>query len=135
MYRDYKLFDYENCSSAHENKFSKIESLNLNYDIFKNVCLDVVNKCAPLKKQYIRSNHVEYVDKELGYSQWENTSSNETKALTKSMNLHILEIGTLNQLLIRGSYNEIKFSKKSISQWQIYVLCDRFILYTLSSLS
>ena len=50
-----------------------------------------------------------------GYSQWENTSSNETKALTKSMNLHILETGTLNQLLIRGSYNEIKFSKKLIS--------------------
>ena len=50
MYRNYKLFDYESCSSAHENKFSKIESLNLNYDIFKNVCLDVVNKCAPLKK-------------------------------------------------------------------------------------
>ena len=38
------------------------------------------------------------------------------------MNMHISEIGTLNQLIIRGSYTEINFSKKLRSLWQICVL-------------
>ena len=42
----------------------------------------------------------------------ENISSNKTKTLTKSVNMNIWEIGTFNQLLIRGSYTPIKFSKK-----------------------
>ena len=32
--------------------------------------------------------------------------------------------------ILRGSYTEIKFSKKSISYLQNSVLCDRSILYT-----
>ena len=43
----------------------KIRSLTLNYDIFKNVCMDAINKHAPLKRKYIRANHAEYMDKEL----------------------------------------------------------------------
>ena len=42
----------------------------------------------------------------------EKVPSNEIQALTKSMNMEILVAGTLNQLFIRGSYTEIKFSKK-----------------------
>ena len=42
----------------------------------------------------------------------ENISSNKTKTLTESMNMNNWEIGTFNQLLIRGSYTSIKFSKK-----------------------
>ena len=38
---------------------------------------------------------------------------NKTQALTESINIDILVIGTLNQLLIRGSYNKITFGKKS----------------------
>ena len=38
-------------------------------------------------------------------------SSNETNALTKSMNIRIWEIGTLNQPFIRGSYNELNVDK------------------------
>ena len=41
----------------------------------------------------------------------ENTTSNKTKALTKRINKHIWEIGTLNQIFIRGSYTDIKFTK------------------------
>ena len=33
------------------------------------------------------------------------------------MNMLIWEIGTLNQIFIRGSYTEIKFSKKLIGCW------------------
>ena len=36
-------------SNELENEFSKIGSLTLNYEIFKNVCVDVINKHAPLK--------------------------------------------------------------------------------------
>ena len=48
-----------------ENKLSKIGSLTLNYDIFKNGCMDVINKHATLKRKCIRANHSEYMDKEL----------------------------------------------------------------------
>ena len=41
----------------------------------------------------------------------ENTTSNKTKALTKRINKHIWEIGALNQIFIRGSYTDIKFTK------------------------
>ena len=42
----------------------------------------------------------------------ENTPSNKTEALTKSINMYVWVIGASNQLFIRGSYNQIKFSKK-----------------------
>ena len=45
-------------------------------------------------------------------SQREKISSSKTKALTKSMNMDIWVAGTLNLVFIRGSYDEIKFSKK-----------------------
>ena len=38
--------------------------------------------------------------------------SNKTPAHTKSMNIDIWVVGTLNQLFIRGSDTETKFSKK-----------------------
>ena len=41
----------------------------------------------------------------------ENTPSNKTKVLTKSMNTYIWEIGTVNQLFVRGSYTQTKFKK------------------------
>ena len=45
------------------------------------------------------------------YTHRENTPLNKTKALTKSMNMPICEIGTPNQLFIRGSYTDITFKK------------------------
>ena len=41
-----------------------------------------------------------------------NAPSNKTQVITKSMNMEIWEVGTMNQLFIRGYYTEIKFSKK-----------------------
>ena len=43
----------------------------------------------------------------------EKTSSNETPALTESMKMDIWVVRTLNQLFIRGSQTETKFSKKN----------------------
>ena len=51
-YREYKYFDNEKFSNELENELSKIGSLTLNYGIFKNVCIDSVNKYAPLKRKY-----------------------------------------------------------------------------------
>ena len=42
----------------------------------------------------------------------ENAPSNKTEALTKSMNICISVVGTLNQLFVRGSHNEKIFLKK-----------------------
>ena len=42
----------------------------------------------------------------------ENTHSNKTQPLTKSMNKDIWVIGTMKQLFVRGSYTLIKFSKQ-----------------------
>ena len=64
-YRDYKYFDSEMFSNELENELRKLGSLTLNYDIFKNVCMDAINKHAPLKGKYIRANQAEYMDKEL----------------------------------------------------------------------
>ena len=65
IYRDYKYFDNEMFSIELENELSKIGLLILNYDIFKNVCMGVINKHVPLKRKYIRANHAEYMDMEL----------------------------------------------------------------------
>ena len=54
MYRDYKYFDNEKLSNELENEISKIGSLTLSYDSFKNACVDAVNKLAPFKKKYVR---------------------------------------------------------------------------------
>ena len=46
----------------------------------------------------------------------EKAPSNEAQALMKSMSMDIWVVGTLNlvfvRVFVRGSYNEIKFSKK-----------------------
>ena len=47
----------------------------------------------------------------LNYIHMEKDPTNETSALTKSMNMNIWIIGTSNQLFIRGSYAETKFPK------------------------
>ena len=65
----------------------------------------------------------------------ENTPSNKTKALTKRMNMYIWAIDILNQLFLRDSYTQIKFSEKSSIQWQKFILCDGSILYPPFNLS
>ena len=41
-----------------------------------------------------------------------NTPSSKTQVLTKSINLYIWEIGTLQQLFLRGFYDQIEVSKR-----------------------
>ena len=58
------MYCNEKFSNEVKNERSKIGSSTLNFEIFKNVCLDVVNKTATLKKKYISENHAVYMDKE-----------------------------------------------------------------------
>ena len=44
----------------------------------------------------------------------ENTPSNKTRALTKSMNRYVWVIGTINQLFIRCSYNTQIFKENKV---------------------
>ena len=44
----------------------------------------------------------------------ENALKNKTQELTKSMNMNIWVLSILNQLFVRGSYTEIKFSKNKV---------------------
>ena len=64
-----------------------------------------------------------------------NAISNKTETFTKSINMHICAICTLNQLFIRGSCTQIKFSKKWSSQWQKSFPFDTSILYSPFNLS
>ena len=64
----------------------------------------------------------------------EKAPSNEAQVLTKSMSMNFWVVGTLNLVFVRGSYNEIKFSKKK-SSWKNSVLFVRSILYSLFYLS
>ena len=43
--------------------------------------------------------------------------------------MYFWEIGMLNQLFFRDSYNQIKFSKKLSSWWQAPIICDGSMSY------
>ena len=60
----------------------------------------------------------------------ENTLSNKTETLTKSLNIYIWAIGTLNQIFLRGCHIQIKFFKKLSGQWKTSLLFDMPILYS-----
>ena len=54
------------------------------------------------------------VKKESKDSQRENALSNKTQALTKSLNMDIWVVGTVNQLFKRGSCDKVKLSKNKV---------------------
>ena len=55
--------------------------------------------------------------------------SNETPAFKKSVNMDIRVVGTSNQIFLKVSETQTKFSKNESSYWQNSVLCNRSILY------
>ena len=58
---------------------------------------------------------VTYWPRFINDTQGEKAPSNKTLVLTKSTNMGIWAVDTTNQLFIRGSWTEIKFSKKQSS--------------------
>ena len=61
----------------------------------------------------------------------EKARSNKTPALTKSMNMDIWVVSTSNQLFIRGSETETKFSNKVITDKTPFFVMVHFVLTTL----
>ena len=67
--------------------------------------------------------------------------TNETQAFTKSINMNISVVRTLNQLFIRGSFTEIKFSRKKAaskvakldSLWYVHFELPILFILTLTS--
>ena len=59
--------------------------------------------------------------------------SSKTEVIMKSMNMYIWALGTLNQLLIRGTYTQINFSKKKwSSQWQKFIFYRSIFVFILA---
>ena len=63
----------------------------------------------------------------------EKAPSNKNPALTKSMNMDIWIVATSNQLFIRSSYTETKFSKKQSSYWQKLCSLWKCCIFNLST--
>ena len=63
----------------------------------------------------------------------EKAPSNKNPALTKSMNMDIWVVATSNQLFIRSSYTETKFSKKQSSYWQKLCSLWKCCIFNLST--
>ena len=61
-YRDYKIFDQD---LFREELAEKLYGCDTCYDIFEEIFINVLNKHAPLKKKFLRANHVPYMTKTL----------------------------------------------------------------------
>ena len=73
--------------------------------ITKSSILDIATALDPPLMNHFNYIRIKWYFKD---TRRENTPSNEIKALTKSMNMPICEVGTLNQLFVRDFYAEIK---------------------------
>ena len=82
------------------------------------------------KLEYSEFYNVSINDFNIKNSHREKAPSNKTQPLTKTMNMDIWVVGTVNQFFIRDSNIETKFSKKQSSYWQNSVLCDRSLSYS-----
>ena len=86
-------------------------SLNNPAKVNQGITIPVLKKCFEEKNQ---DEAFIWAFKSFKDTHRENTLSDKTETLTKSMNIYILAISILNQLFIRGSYTQIKFSKNEV---------------------
>ena len=66
QYIDHKKFDY---TIFNNNLCKQIENFNfseLDFATLRKIFIEILDKLAPLKKKYIRSNHSKFVTKEIG---------------------------------------------------------------------
>ena len=64
-YRIYKSFDEKKFRCLFKKHLNDINTDEITVDIFKMTFLNVINKFAPLKKEYLRANHSHFVKREL----------------------------------------------------------------------
>ena len=104
------------------------------------MCLAIFGRCALKVENLIRCQSKYFLPYFLKDTHREIEPLNKTPAFTKSMNMDIWVVGTSNQLFIRGSYTETKFSKKSEhlleklrSLWQVHFALPMIFVLTLAS--
>ena len=125
-----KIIKYRNYKGFNETKFrselTNILDLNIhesrNIEFFKNIFLKVLNKHAPIKTKYLRTNHSPFVTKELSKAimlrsklenQYLKCKSEETRACYKiQKNLYV----TLLRKDKRDCYENIELGKVSDSK-------------------
>ena len=77
FYRKYKNFRNDLFRSELENELSNYDTNNIEYDIFLRTFLKILDKYAPMKKKYLKTNHATFMTKEVGKtimirSKWRN---------------------------------------------------------------
>ena len=96
-----------NCNTLNEKTFQQIFIKSLVFRDFP-TCF----KIQTLKKLIISTDCHIKTCRSLKDTHRENAPTNNNSVLTKSMNMDIWVVGPSNQLFIRGSQTETKFSKK-----------------------
>ena len=64
FYRNYKTFDNLNFQEALNRELMKYDVNNIDYEIFHEIVLSILNAHAPLKTKHLRANHATFVAKE-----------------------------------------------------------------------
>ena len=64
FFRNYKTFDSSAFREALNGELLKYGLNNIEYDIFQEIIVSLLNVYAPLKKKYLRANHASFVTKE-----------------------------------------------------------------------
>ena len=63
--RNYKNYNKELFEKEIQIKLTEFDFENIPYETFNNICIDILNLCATLKKKYLRANHSKFISKEL----------------------------------------------------------------------
>ena len=64
FYRNYKNFDNLKFKKALNRELMKHDADNIDYEIFHETVLSILNAHAPLKKKHLTANHATFVTKE-----------------------------------------------------------------------
>ena len=64
-YRHYRNFRNEEFRAQLDNEISKHDINNMEYQHFLNIFIEVLNKYAPMKEKYLRSNQGRFITKKL----------------------------------------------------------------------
>ena len=73
FYRNYKTIDNLKFKEALNRELTKHDTNNIDYQIFYEIVLSILNAHAPLKKKHLRANHATFVTKEFRKAVWKRT--------------------------------------------------------------
>ena len=65
IYRSYKKFNENLFRDELKSTLLNLDNVNMNYDEFKDIFMQILNKYAPMKKKCIRGNNARFMNKTL----------------------------------------------------------------------